>query len=304
MIAQNTRFLITGGRGLIGTELHKQLPKLGCEVRIFDIADRSGDVRDFKQLQDALDGIDAVVHLAAISRPCVAQDNPTLAIQTNVGGTRNLCEAVSLSPKPPVVLFGSSREVYGNTPSGKQTTESDPLRPGNVYALTKMEGERLVTKLRQRSNTAILRFSNVYGGINDHSDRVIPLFAKQALAGETLRVFGKDNGFDFVHVEDCARAIIATLDIMLEHPLIKTKPGFSIDPCHVTTGCFTRLIDLAKLICQITGVKENIETLPAQGVGATQFVGNPASIKRQTGWQAKIPIEEGLSRYIAQLKTN
>jgi nucleoside-diphosphate-sugar epimerase len=301
MIAQNTHFLITGGCGLIGAKLHGHLLQIGCKVRIFDIADDSGDVRNFAQLQDALEGIDAVVHLAAISRPCAAQANPTLAIRTNVGGTRNLCEAVSLLSRPPIVLFGSSREVYGDTPSGKKTLESDPLKPGNVYALTKMEGERLVTELRKRTITGSLRFSNVYGGLNDHPDRVIPLFIKQALAGETLRVFGADAGFDFVHVEDCVKAILNTLAIMLENPLSKAKPGFSIDPCHVTTGRLTRLVDLAKIICRMTGKKENIETLPPRDIGASRFVGDPASIKRQTGWQAQILIEEGLPRYIVSV---
>ncbi|MHA1479666.1 MAG: NAD-dependent epimerase/dehydratase family protein, partial [Promethearchaeota archaeon] len=113
------KILITGSSGFIGSALKRLLEEKGIEVIPFDIKDSPlDDVRDFSALQSKVLGIDGIVHLAAVSRVKIAYDNPLECINTNIGGIINVLESVRLIHSDnnfPWVIFGSSREVYGES---------------------------------------------------------------------------------------------------------------------------------------------------------------------------------------------
>ena len=220
------RVLITGACGLIGGAVSAALCEAGVEVRWFDLrAERGdrGDVCDLDSVRVAMDGCDGVIHLAAVSRVVWGEQQPGLCWQTNVGGLRNVLDAAAEvgQSKTPWVLFGSSREVYGQ-PDRLPVDEDCPARPINVYGRSKVAGEQLVEQARRaglRACTA--RFSNVFGSTADHADRVIPAFAGAAVCGHPLRVDGADHTFDFTHISDVAAGIVALTGLLADagHPL-------------------------------------------------------------------------------------
>lgn len=150
-----------------------------------------------------------MVHLAAVSGLENCRRNPDGAVLTNVLGTRNVLEAARKFDIQRVV-FTSSAAVYGmpvTTPVG----EDHPLRPMNLYGVTKLAGESLMRAYYDvyGLETVVLRLRNVYGvGVFTRWRTVVPRFVRQAMEGKPLTVYG--DGWqtrDFVHVLDVVEAI-------------------------------------------------------------------------------------------------
>lgn len=151
------RILITGGAGNFGRTLAEALRKKGhplvimdlpgCDFSMFEGWEETrvfkGDILDTDSLGRALDGVDLVFHLAAILPPASEEDRGR-TFRVNVDGTKNLLEACRSAGSPGVV-FASSISVYGD--AGRSTDligPDDPVRPNDVYAESKVEGERLL----------------------------------------------------------------------------------------------------------------------------------------------------------------
>lgn len=223
--------LVTGGAGYIGSGL---LVKLGQEfpdatVTSLDSLEKGdygyidrlrsqkryrllvGDVRKKADVRGAITrDTDIVMHLAAIPgvKPC--RERPKKAIDTNVYGAHLLLEeAVKRSVER--FIFVSSAAVYG-IPQRQPISEEHPLRPINLYGVTKLSAEKLVNACHSNSGlaTTILRFSNVYG-VSAYTwwKTVIPRFVWQATNDQplTIRADGEQQR-NFVHVQDIIDAFI------------------------------------------------------------------------------------------------
>ena len=194
--------MVTGSEGLIGKELSRKLLERKINVIGYDIKNGQ-DVLDQKSLERIICDVDGVIHLAAISRVVTGYKDPYAAVMTNVIGTSNILDLIRRKNPSCWMIFGSSREVYGESQSIKK--ESDPQKPVNVYGVSKSAGEYLSLCYGNNYNlrTFVVRFSNVYGGLNDHPDRVIPRFFNQALANSDITVYGGNQIFDFVTFIRC-----------------------------------------------------------------------------------------------------
>ncbi|WP_323035529.1 NAD-dependent epimerase/dehydratase family protein [Pararhodobacter sp.] len=289
--------LVTGSSGLIGTAVCADLERRGHVVRRFDIADQGGgygDIRVPSALGAALDGCTGVIHLAGVSRVIWGERDPAACHATNVIGTRTVLACVRQSDLPPWVIFGSSREVYGQSPT-LPVTESAPLRPMNHYARSKVQAEHEVTRAREAGvRAAILRFSTVYGSALDHADRVVPAFCQAALRGQPLRIDGETNSLDITHVTDVA-ACIANVATRLSE-------GQSLAPMHLTTGQATPLIDLARRVIQIAQSPSEVVLAEPRNFDVASFVGDPRLAMAQVGWQPVTPLNAGLHALLAQLR--
>ena len=152
--------LVTGGLGSLGLEAARALVAEGHRVRCFDLRTRAtrhrrrsiggaaeivwGDVCDHEAVRRAVAGQDAVIHCAAILFPDSDQA-PERAQSVNVGGTRNLIEAMRASERRPALVFPSSISVYGRgRTEGPPRRVDDPLNPGTQYAKHKVECEEMV----------------------------------------------------------------------------------------------------------------------------------------------------------------
>ena len=293
------RILITGSSGLIGTALTSALSSRGVEVLGLDLRARgeaSGDVLDRLRLQAAISRVDGIIHLAAVSRVISAERDPDRCWATNVGGLRNVLEFVETTPAPsPWVVFASSREVYGQ-PANLPAVEDCPLCPVNVYGRSKVEGERLILDARGAGVRACtIRLSNVFGSTADHADRVVPAFARAAALGRELCVEGPDHTFDFTHVDDVARGIVALTDLL-------EAGEVAPPPIHFVSGTPTTLGELARLAVELGQSGATIRTGLPRDFDVARFFGSPARAKALLGWQPQVRLEEGLSRLICAFR--
>lgn len=270
------KVLVTGGGGYIGTVLVRLLSKMHHSVRVLDRfswgtqalasvlpeADViAGSVTDPQTVEHAMRGMDAVVHLAAVVGYPACDANPTDAEQTNVAGTRLVCE-----------LSGTRRLIFASTGStyGKVTgicTEQTPISPLTLYGRTKADGEALV----RAAGGISLRFATLYGLSPRMRWDLLPhTFAQDGLRGE-IRVFEGHVRRTFLHVEDAARAIAWVLE----------TPA---DPvCNVGDEAFNLTkLDIARAVQSLTQCQ--IRNGDGHDPDARDYAVSYAAI-RKTGWQ-------------------
>ncbi len=293
-----SKILVTGSSGLIGRPLRDKLRQLGHDVTGIDLLGtgiEQGDLRERSVIDRIVAGCDGIVHLAAVSRVVWAQRDPDRCWATNVGALENLLAATDAGQGSPWIVFASSREVYGHAAT-LPVTEDSPLRPVNVYARSKVEGERLMTSALQRGRRgAIVRFSNVYGSVLDHADRVVPAFARAAASGEPIRVDGSRNTFDFTFVDDVVDGLLALITQVDETQAL-------LPPIHFVSGEATTLGELATLAQQIAGNTCTVQEAPPRDFDVAHFTGDPARARALLGWQAMVGIRDGLARLIADFR--
>jgi UDP-glucose 4-epimerase len=293
-----TAILVTGSSGLIGAALSSALEARRYDVRAMDIrkqppADKRGDVRDVEQVQDAVSGCRGIIHLAAVSRVAWGERDPQRCQAVNVEGTANVIRAALTGRTRPWIVFASSREVYGE-PASLPVSEDHPLRPMNVYARSKARGEELMDQAREAGlATATIRFSNVYGSVHDHSDRVVPAFCRGAATGGELVVCGFEHVFDFTHLEDTVYGLLA---------IVQALEGgeAGLPPLHLVSGIGTTLGELANLANQAGGLRARITPGPARDYDVSRFVGNPERTHQLLGWATTVSVEDGVRDLVRQ----
>lgn len=294
------RILVTGSHGLVGTALVKRLREVGHAPTGIDLREGNeqfrGDVREPAHLSRALDEVDGVVHLAAVSRVVWAERDPTTCSTTNVDALRLLLRLAFDAPRRPWVVFVSSREVYGQ-PLLLPANESSPLAPVNVYGRSKVAGEMMCIEAAHAGlRVAIVRLSNVYGSVRDHADRVVPAFVRAALAGEPLRIEGADNTFDFVHVDDAVSGLVAVVDALHNRGVLP--------PLHLLTGVPTTLSELARLAVQVSSSRSSVVEAPSRTFDVARFFGYSARARATLGWEARISVQAGVARLIAETRAH
>lgn len=210
--SQPRRALITGASGFTGRYLAQELANHGWEVWGLGHTHQPGlsnyavaDLDDYAQLQAAVQRVvpHAVFHLAAIA--FVGHGSPADFYRINVGGSRNLLQALASLPTPPQsVLMASSANVYGNSAEGK-LNEATAMRPANDYAVSKVAMEMMASLWMDRLPIVIARPFN-YTGVGQSTDFLIPKivdhFRRKApqIALGNLQVWR-----DFSDVRDVAR---------------------------------------------------------------------------------------------------
>ncbi len=217
------RILVTGGAGYVGSTLVPTLLEAGHQVRVLDILKFGGhgllpccrhqgfelikgDVTDVEAVSQALDGVDAIVHLASIVGYPACKKEPAVAQATNVEGTRILLQ----QRKPnQAVLYASTGSIYGKIPD-YVCNESTPLTPITLYGETKAEAERLVL---EAGNSLAYRFATAFGVSNRMRLDLLPNdFTYQAVRNRNLIVYQGNYKRTFVHVRDMARSFLYALE--------------------------------------------------------------------------------------------
>jgi nucleoside-diphosphate-sugar epimerase len=136
----------------------------------------------------------------------------------------------------------------------------------------------------------------VYGGLNDHTDRVVPRFFIQALANSDITIFGGNQIFDFVHLSDAVHGIIKLIQKIVNNEKLEYRVF------HFITGNSVSLVELSNKIIKLTNSKSNVKYLRRREFDVDTFVGDPSVTMNALGWQPKISIDEGLKYYLKLIK--
>ena len=218
--------LVTGGGGYLGSVLLPKLLTRGHKVRVVDIgyfglghltAMRDGvqiireDMRrvcsDPVFRDEILDGMDCVIHLAAVSNDPSAELNPSLTQEVNFEATVSLAEAAR--KKGIRFVFSSSCSVYGDAEG--DLTEDAGLNPLTVYAVSKVQSEEALNAMASTTwRPVILRNGTLFGySPRMRFDLVVNIFALYSTIHNQIRVFGDGLQWrPFLSVQDCARAFV------------------------------------------------------------------------------------------------
>lgn len=218
------KILLVGGLGFIGQSLIKNLID-SHEIIVFtkEKQNNSKKINDFSSIVIEYGNIESreiydviikhnpqiVIHLASLSGLKKCDDDPFRAFSTNVFGTYNVVNAC-MQTKSRLIFF-SSREVYGET-QNKESKEEDLLIPNNVYGITKMLAETIVTHTAQKNNLdyTILRISNVYGPLG--GDGGVNKIIKNAVQEKKIIINGGKQLLNLVYVDDVTDFITLILD--------------------------------------------------------------------------------------------
>jgi CDP-glucose 4,6-dehydratase len=307
--------LVTGGDGLIGSHLSRELLQCGAEVVVVrrdrsplsglelqGIAARvhtvSGDLCEDGLVARALVqyGVSDVFHLAAQALVGIASRSPRSTFESNVRGTWMLLEACRTEGVQAVIV-ASSDKAYGRH-RRLPYTEDMALQARYPYDASKAAADVIARSYWHTFGVpvAVTRLANVYGGGDLHRSRLIPEAIGAALNGRApiLRSDGSPQR-DFLYVDDAVAAYLAIHAAVLED-----RPGARGEAFNASPGEAHRVGDVVGLICRLSGG----EVAPdVRGAGVPQ-----AEIDRQwldstrlaslTGWRARIALEEGLRRTI------
>jgi len=294
------KILVTGSSGTIGTRLCELLLKQKYSIVGFDrepnkwnteIEEKTirGDLRETANLADIPKDIDCIIHLAANARVFKLVENPQLA-QDNVETTFNILN-FARQHKISRFLFGSSREVYGNSEEAiHEESELSVERCEAPYTASKIAGESLVHAFQQcyGIDFVILRFSNVYG-MYDDTDRLIPLFIELAKEHKELVVFGKDKLLDFTYIDDAVSGIMLALEKFSEA---------KNNTYNIATGIGTPITRVAEHMKALLKSDSHIVVKANRPGEVVQFIADISKAKEKLGYDPQISIEDGLKQTV------
>lgn len=310
------KFLVTGGAGFIGSHIVERLLKEGHFVRVLDnfssgkIENLSfthelramsyelirGDIRSFDTCLKATQGIDFILHQAALRSVPKSMLNPQEYNEVNIQGTLNLLKAAKKN-KVKRLVFASSSSVYGEVKTfpEKEGFSPSPISP---YALTKLAGEhycRIFSKHFGLS-TVCLRYFNVFGprqSLDDEYAVVIPKFITCLLKGEHPPIYGTGRqSRDFTYVKNVVQANL----------LAAKKGNFKGEIFNVASGRDYTVLELVKILRKIMDRNTKPVFLPLRPGDVFKTQADLSKIKRMLGYSPKIDFIQGLKLTVEYFK--
>lgn len=309
--------LVIGGAGLIGSHTVDELLKEPVsKITIFDnfsrgteenlrdalkdprveIYPHGGELLHPEIIKDAMDGVDAVFHFAAMWL-LHCWDYPRSAFDVNCGGLINVLESIASNPGVKRLVWSSSASVYGDA-IAEPMTEDHPLNNTNFYGATKVAGEQICRSFYHRhkgTSTEFeyvgLRYMNVYGSRQDYKGAYIAVIMKildRLDQGLPPLIYGDGSqAYDFVNVVDCARANVAAMK------------AFTTDQFYnVGTGIKTTIRELVYEILEIT----KLDLEPTFEESGQTFVKNrigcPIKAHKEIDYEYTINLKDGLKQLI------
>jgi CDP-glucose 4,6-dehydratase len=311
--------LVTGGHGFAASWLVKALLERGDRVRVLDRPDprvtdvgtprpsalelhgvldevelSEADLRDAEGISRAINGVDAVFHLAAQTIVGNAHASPRETFETNVLGTWNVLEACREQGVGRVV-FASSDKAYGESDE-LPYREDFPLRAGHTYDASKAAADILARSYWHSYEVpvAVTRFANLYGGGDLNFSRLIPEAVSAVLDGRrpVIRSDGTPQR-DFLYVEDAARAYMAIAEAL-------DGPAARGEAFNAGGGEPHAVAEVLGLIAELAGadLEPDIRgTGNPEGEIDRQYV-DSGKLREMTGWRPEVDLPEGLRRTI------
>jgi len=298
---------VLGGAGFVGNHVVKRLAKAGHTVTVLDMkkpkvrkADvyvpGSGesswenkikferiDIRNFEDVDWAIDRGDFVIHLAAVAQFAQAEGAPQVAASINVAGTANVQQAC-VNNNASHLIYASTGSVLSTT-NKPPFTEEMPADPESMYGMSKLWGEKIVLHYADKIPTCVLRFPHIIGsGKFWGANRML----MDMMEGKRPSIFGDgETKNDFTHVEDIAQAV--------ELAMLKSATGIY----NIGSGKSRSTLDFVKwgAIALDKPDLKPILTAP-RGVDFDNFEYDISKARKELGYNPKFNLEDGLKKTI------
>jgi nucleoside-diphosphate-sugar epimerase len=230
------KILVTGAAGYIGSVLVRQLLNENYSVRGLDVLYfggeslisvynhknfefMKGDIRDSNTLENAIEGVTDVVHLAAIVGDPACSKQPKLATEINWNASRYLFDYCNSKNSIKQFIFASTCSNYGKMEGDSFVNEESHLNPISIYAELKVKFEKYIfeSKIRDSFSPTVLRFATVYGlSPRMRFDLTVNEFIRDITFNKELVIFGEQFWRPYCHVDDLARACVKILGSPIE----------------------------------------------------------------------------------------
>lgn len=306
-------FMVTGGAGFIGSHIVDRLVQEGKRARLVDnfstgrreniahlegnplVQVAEGDICDEEFLAEAMEGVEYVLHQAAIPSVPRSVEDPAGSHRVNVEGTLKLLLAAKEAGVKRVV-FASSSSVYGDIAGDKrgdlakkETLTPHPLSP---YAATKLAGEGYCTAFYNSYGleTVVLRYFNVFGPRQDPTSQyasVVPRFATALLNGKRPIIYGDGlQTRDFTYVSNVVEANLRAC-------MAPDAPGRTF---NVACGRSVSVLELLNSMARVLGVKPDPEFQPPRPGDVKHSRANISLAKRLLGYRVSVGFNQGIRK--------
>lgn len=313
------KILVTGSEGFIGSHLTEELVKKGYDVKAFvlynsfnsngwldtlpkSIMDQveifQGDIRDPHGVKRAVEGTDAIFHLAALIAIPFSYHSPDAYVDTNIKGTLNVLQAARESGNERVLVTSTS-EVYG-TAQYVPIDEKHPYQGQSPYSATKIGADRLAESFYRSFDlpVSIVRPFNTFGP-RQSARAVIPTIIMQLLAGrEEIKLGSLTPTRDFNYVKDTVNGFIEIYEsdkTIGEEINIATQQEISIG--ELANELIRQINPKARIVCE----EQRLRPVKSE---VNRLLGANAKIKELTSWQQNYTFEQGLAETIDFIEKN
>lgn len=314
-----SNILVTGSEGFIGSHLTEELVKKGYKVKAFvlynsfnsngwldtlpkDIMDNveifQGDIRDPHGVKKAVEGTEAIFHLAALIAIPFSYHSPDAYVDTNIKGTLNVLQAARENGNERVLITSTS-EVYG-TAQYVPIDEKHPFQGQSPYSATKIGADRLAESFYRSFDlpVTIVRPFNTFGP-RQSARAVIPTIIMQLIAGrQEIKLGSLTPTRDFNYVKDTAQGFISMYEsnkTIGQEINIATQKEISIG--DLAQELINQINPSAKIICEE-------QRLRPKNSEVNRLLGSNAKIQELTNWKPQYTFEQGLAETIKFIEQN
>lgn len=310
------RCLVTGAGGFIGSHLVERLAGDGAKVRALvhynalgsqgwldaspareSVEIVAGDVGDRESVLRAAEGVDVILHLAALVGIPYSYRAPASYVRTNVEGTLNVLSAAREHGAARVVVTSTS-EVYG-TARRVPMDEGHPLQAQSPYAASKIASDKLAESfwLSFQVPVVTVRPFNTFGP-RQSARAVIPTVIRQALGGSTVRLGNLGPTRDFNFVQDTVDGFVRAA----------ATDGIEGETFNVGSGRETSIREVVEKVGGILGkelaVVEESARVRSPGSEVERLLADPTRARSRLGWRPMVDLEEGLRRTVDWIREN
>jgi UDP-glucose 4-epimerase len=300
------KIVIFGGGGFIGSTIADRLLRDGHALRIFErprvppyrafhdgeaVEWMTGDFGSLHDINSALDGVDAVLHLVSTTLPKSSNDDPVYDVQSNLVSTLQMLGAMEAQRVRRIVFISSGGTVYGN-PQYLPIDEKHPTEPQVSYGITKLAIEKYLQLYQAQHGikATILRVANPYGERQriETAQGAVAVFASRALRGLPIEIWGDGSVMrDYLYVSDVAEAFALALAYEGPHTVF-----------NISSGKGVSLNDMIAMLARHVGREVVRDYRPGRPFDVPVSVLCNALAARELGWVPRVPLEHGLQKTV------
>jgi len=304
---RQTRALLIGGNGFIGSHLVDQLLLAGYRVRVLDrqpelfrqpregVEYMMGSFADLLTLREAIEDCDFLIHLAHSTVPSTSLNHPEEEVLDSVGAFVNMINCFKNRGIRKIVYFSSGGAVYGN-PEALPVREEAAVNPISPYGVAKIMIEKYLYMFSYLYGLEyiIVRPSNPFGPRQNYRGEqgVIPIFIDKIINDEILEIWGDGNSIkDYLYVGDLAKAVVGLI-----------TRGFDRSVYNISSGVGRSLNSIIEKISSTCSRRPRVEYTSGRLQDVKHVVLSSEKIFSRIGWKPETTFEEGLSNTIAWIE--